>query len=577
MSYCTISQVSGVDRCTRGTACLCGHLHSEGKTHVGSGTLYHPPGFTGISSSSSGAQAARLVDMPFEARQPEPMQRSGAFDNPQYTEVTHNASSSITHYRRFAPNQPEVTQPFPTPPRDVRDHDDDRPNSIEPANFLESMFSLAWAEDQPNRARTPQAHGLIEPAEPDVDSDAPEEPDPVQSAMVGFLSLDRNVESNSLPFILQAYSAWMNIFLFEPLRVADIFRNDISHSYVLGEDYRQLMNLLAVTVYDVTRSSDYDPVNSPSSFMSEVILRRRLGEAGARVETSRDRDRRLAQDAMLKTCEFIAGLCNIGSLSRILSFMQFTAPIFRRACPGPLDELANLPALLVSMVAPLQFFSTFDVLLGALTGRPMFFRYAVNFSPELPEALFLLENGPGMRWKYGFPDRLLLTLGKMNGLYEDFGPNVPIQLVDELEEEIKRTQPIVSDMDSPVLAMGRMVVQECWILAALIYLYMGLCGASSTDARVAKVRTKFMRVLASVRPRRNVDSFLVFPMIILGLATNNWDERTTIQQRLLGVPECSRPGIFGNDFVRMLGHVWSKGSRVVWSDLRQACWEVSGM
>ncbi|KAL5641811.1 hypothetical protein ACGC1H_002037 [Rhizoctonia solani] len=558
------------------------------RTHSGAGMSYYGPRFTEISSSVSGTQGAtqatRLVDTPFKVRQAESVERPQTFDSPRLTETTHGASSMIS-YQNVAPHrsssQPEVIQQPLTPPytpHDLFGCGGHRPVSLEPAGFLESIFSLAWPDDQPNRvSRTPERHRSIESSKSDVDSDEPEALEHVQGAMVGFLPLDRNVESNGLPFVLQAYATWMSIFLFEPLRVVDFFRNDVSRSYVLGEEIRRLMKLLATTIYEQTRSSDYDPVRSPSSTMTEAILRRRLSEAGAHIEISRELDRQVALGAMLKTCEFIAGLCRTGSLSRTLSFMQYAAPIFRRACPGPLDELVNLPTLLASMVTSLRIYSTFDVILGSLTGRPMFFRYAVNFSPEVPESLFFLENGPGMRWKFGFPDRLFLTFAQMNGLYEDYGPSVPKQVVDELEAEIKRTKPIVSDMDAPVLAMGRMVVQECWILAALIYLYMGLCGAYSTDARVVRVRTKFMRILALVRPKRSVDSFLVYPMIILGLAADNWDERTIIRQRMLGVSECSRLGTLGNEFIRMLDHVWSKGSPAVWGDLRQACWEVSGV
>ncbi|CAE6382571.1 unnamed protein product [Rhizoctonia solani] len=589
MSYNAISQFNCLDCRKRGTVCLCDHLNRECRTHVGAGTLDYRPMRTEILSyaavTQDTTQTALLVGMRFESRQPEPMKRPQVFNNPRLTKTAHGASSMKTKCLQFDPyhssSQLAATQQPLTPPYtpdDLLSCEDHCPKSLEPAGFLESIFSLGWPGDQPNRvSQSLQAHRSIEPSQSDVNSDEPEDPEHVQGAMVGFLSLDRNVESNGLPFILQAYATWMSLFLFEPLRVVNIARNDVSRSYILGGEYRQIMNLVAITVYEHTRSSDYDSVRSPYSSMAEAILRRRLSLAGAHAGTSRDVDRQMALLAILRTCEFIAGLCDMGSLSRALSFMQYMAPVFRRACPGPLDGLVNLPTVLTSMGSSIQFYATFDVVLGVLTGRPMFFRYAVNFSPEVPESLFFIENGPGMRWKFGFPDRLLLTFARMNGLYEDFGTSVPNQLVDELKEEIERTRPIVSNMDAPALAKGRIVVQECWILAALIYLYMGLCGACSTDAGVASVRTRFMRTLALVEPKRSVDSFLVFPLVILGLAADDWDERIMIRRRMLGVSECTRPGTLGNDFLRMLDSIWSKRSPVVWSDLRQACWEVSGV
>ena len=102
----------------------------------------------------------------------------------------------------------------------------------------------------------------------------------------------------------------------------------------------------------------------------------------------------------------------------------------------------------------------------------MFFRYTVDFTPEVPESLFFLVDAPGYRWACGIPDRLLMTLAEMNGLLEDFGPHVPTQVVSELEAEIKRMKPIVESSAEPHLFVRRTAVQQSWFLAALIYLYM---------------------------------------------------------------------------------------------------------
>jgi hypothetical protein len=152
--------------------------------------------------------------------------------------------------------------------------------------------------------------------------------------------------------------------------------------------------------------------------------------------------------------------------------MQVVAPVFRRACPDPLTGLINLPALLSTINLQLQYYGALDVMLSTLTGRPMFFRYNVEFTPDAPESLFLLEDGPSLRWLYGVPDRLLLTLAKMNTLIEDFGPYVEQETVDELEREIKSVVPLVGPSSEPALVLGRITVQECWCLAALIYLHM---------------------------------------------------------------------------------------------------------
>ncbi|KDN33082.1 hypothetical protein RSAG8_13829, partial [Rhizoctonia solani AG-8 WAC10335] len=91
-------------------------------------------------------------------------------------------------------------------------------------------------------------------------------------------------------------------------------------------------------------------------------------------------------------------------------------------------------------------------------------------------------NGPGTRWVYGVPDRLIILFARMNALLEEFGSGVDPRVIRELEAEIKEVKAIVMVSTDPSLAVGRLVVQECWRQAGYMYLYMGLCGADSHDA-----------------------------------------------------------------------------------------------
>ncbi|KEP45540.1 putative fungal zn(2)-cys(6) binuclear cluster domain protein, partial [Rhizoctonia solani 123E] len=112
----------------------------------------------------------------------------------------------------------------------------------------------------------------------------------------------------------------------------------------------------------------------------------------------------------------------------------------------------------------------------------MFFRYEVNYPPHLSDTSFSTDDGLGLRgW---------------------------------LEEEIRSKRAIVAAGVDPSPSMGRIVVQEGWRLAALIFLFMALCGADSKDARVTKVHSKFMKLYTGVEARRIPDPFLVLPMLI---------------------------------------------------------------
>jgi hypothetical protein len=152
--------------------------------------------------------------------------------------------------------------------------------------------------------------------------------------------------------------------------------------------------------------------------------------------------------------------------------MQAAAPIFRRACPDPLDELVHLPRLLLHLDVSLRYFSTMDVLLSVLTNRPMFFRYNVTFTSDITESMMYIDNHLGSQWVYGVPDRLVVILAQINALWEDFGNYVDGKIITELELKIRSFTPVVGVSIEPTLSVGRLVVQECWRQAALIYLYM---------------------------------------------------------------------------------------------------------
>ncbi|CUA76463.1 Ferric reductase transmembrane component 4 [Rhizoctonia solani] len=455
-----------------------------------------------------------------------------------------------------------------------------------PGSFLDSTFSLAWPSDQ-LRQTSPQ---LTAPSQLDDDVDESDDLEDVQSAVIGFLALDQTVESNGLPFVLQGCATWLSYSTYEPLSVVQSARNDILRTYVMGEQPRQILHLLTNTVNELTRSAEYDPAESTCFLALEAIFQQILAEAGAHIESTRGLNQQQANEAMLFVNQASARLtvypidlspskwiftkCRVESLTNILAFLQLAAPIFRRACPDPLDGFINLPTLFTTTNPVLYYYIMMDVLLAMLTVRPMFFRYTVRFTPEAHESLFSGVEGRSLRCTCGIPDRLVMMFAYMNGLFEDFGSYIPKHMTDELEQDIKRMKPIVGVSTEPFLMIGRMVVQQAWFQAALIYLYMGLCGYDSTDARVVTARSRFIKLLASTKPQRTIDSFMVFPLVILGVATESQEERNMVRQRMLGVPECARPGRMGNDFVRMLENIWSKRCPVVWSDLRGACWEV---
>ncbi|CAE6462085.1 unnamed protein product [Rhizoctonia solani] len=331
------------------------------------------------------------------------------------------------------------------------------------------------------------------------------------------LTLDRNVESNTLPFILNAYASWAIQMMFDPLRIIQIGRVYVLQHHAASESARWNLKLVSDFAWAAGGSTAYDLDNlSTASFtVFQTRMCQQFLTATCTNKSHESLDQHTASEIFTFAHELFSMAFKYLPLSNILSLMQLGAPVFRRACPGAQQGLVHLPSLLLQKDLSLRYYSTFDVLISVITNRPMFFRYDVSFTPELPESRMHIQDYLGMQWFYGVPDRLIVTLARMNALREDYGDCLDITIIRELELEIGSFQPVLGKSDEPMLIVSRLVVQECWRQAAYIYLYMSLCGANSLDARVKLAQARFMELFRGVKPGRNPDVFLILPIAIV--------------------------------------------------------------
>ncbi|KAF8708461.1 hypothetical protein RHS03_04447, partial [Rhizoctonia solani] len=366
----------------------------------------------------------------------------------------------------------------------------------------------------------------------------------MDTRLCGTLVLDKNVESNSLPFVLQSWpeSRW------RMFKLSNIVVSAVGSTECTLQDFETLESHMHSTVTTVI----------------------------SKFGNNREADRTKALLSIANTYEFISIALKIAPLSKLVKVMQLVAPIFRRACPDSQDRPADLPTLLTQTNINVRYYAMLDVLLGAVINRPMNFRYETAIMPGID-----IENSPGMRWVYGIPDRLAIILARMNGLLEDFGSNVDHRIIKELEAGISSVETVVSAPDDSNLDFGRLVVQECWRQVAYIYLYMGLCGANSHDVRVVDAHATFMDIFLRANPGRTPDSFLILPFPVLGIATRHPHDQELLRRRMLALPECSRRGTTGNQFIRMLEAIWGSinesGQPTTWSDLRLASLYIAGV
>ncbi|KEP50084.1 fungal-specific transcription factor domain protein [Rhizoctonia solani 123E] len=551
---------------------------------------YYGPSWGSNTSSSEPATPAEWTNIEYFFSPPTPGSHPFLTSYPP-------RSTSPTPVPRQVPTPPyhptdigafdEVPRTFLPPQIDVR-----QSMTTGQASLFDALLSLARPEDNVNLSRVSSSLHYASlaigpmPAEPfdnskyNVDRsiahhDQIEPEDAHDAHIVGAklcdaLALDKKVKSNTLPFLLLSYALWMRQFLFEPVRIIPLAREYIIEEYSEGLAARGRMMAISNAVRAITGSTGY-------TLEAFEVLEPHMYQELARVPSTFGRDpatdRFEALLAMSTTYEVRTSL-----------FHQHLA----HHLPVHLGSGQSIPSQQSSQShasrrshLPLRYFAMLDVLLNAVIGRPMNFRYDTCFTPGVYASVFDLEQGPGPRWCYGVPDRLVIIFARMNALLEDFGSGVDMREVRELEAEIKEVKPIVVASADPILAVGRLVVQESWRQAAYIYLYMGLCGANSHDARVIKAHDDFMEVFVRTKPGRIPDSFMVLPLPILGIATRHPDDQELLKRRMLALSECARRGTTGNQFIRMLECIWGlvndSGRPTSWSDLRLASLYVAGV
>ncbi|CCO33644.1 hypothetical protein BN14_07729 [Rhizoctonia solani AG-1 IB] len=331
---------------------------------------------------------------------------------------------------------------------------------------------------------------------------------------------DANSPSNALPFVLQCYARWVNFVVFDPLRVIGAMKDGVINQFSNSEAARSriilVANILGQTP-DPDHVVDMFKASKALDLMMEMILIKRFASP----------------------------------LATVLTLMEVAAPVFRRACPESPEQLVNLPNVLLSGNVNLQNFVVIDILLSVTMARPMLFKYDTTYTPDTFHRL--MSGECGFEWLYGIPDQFIVLFAWINSLAEDYGPNVDPQYITRIEDHIREAKTKSSGTPSSDAV---------------------LCGACADDPRVMKCMRSFIRLVDGVEPGRNPDFFLFIPIITIGAFVQNEEDRSLIRERLLGLRECSIPGVAGNVCLRALAHVWEQadfGQRAPgWGDLTAA-------
>ncbi|KAH7323310.1 hypothetical protein B0J17DRAFT_682898 [Rhizoctonia solani] len=402
-------------------------------------------------------------------------------------------------------------------------------------------------------------------------------------------TLARNAESNTLAFVLQSYARWFASTVYDPLRIVQLAKHNIMRQITSSEPTRARVILVANAFRMLGSTVDLNARGASLLTMLRTEVQQDLTLFNSKLpETDRERDMAAALQVLENILEVVSVHFYTSPLPTVLALLQATAPVFRRSCPEPPEQLVNLPRMLIEPGLYRRYFAVMDVGLSVVTDRPQLFRYDVSYTADVRERMIRLDYTAdyGLEWLYGIPDRFILLFAWINGLREDFyGREVDPDIVIRVEEQIRNERVgqnlhTVGDSD-PVFRIRRLVVQEVWRQVVYIFLYMALCGASASDPRVEKAFSVMMRLVRETKPARNPDAFLFIPMLACGVAARNGKDRETFKQRMLAVRECSVPGIVGNGGVYVLKDVWERtdaeGRPAVWADFSTSYRRVVGI
>ncbi|KAL5641825.1 hypothetical protein ACGC1H_002048 [Rhizoctonia solani] len=410
--------------------------------------------------------------------------------------------------------------------------------------------------------------------------DEDNDPEGVQFLLYLTPALDKNAKSNALPFVLHCYSQWALVRVFEPLKLVYTMRDQVI-AHFSSETTRTRTILIANVMDMFAKKLAVD--DTRKSILNQLILN--VQQSGVCFTATPpsfvpDLDRQNAMHTLEGMLEIFSLQIATQSISACIQSLDYAAPIFRRACSEPPEQPVNIANILLQSNLNLRNFAIFDIIQSITTGRPTYIRYEVPFSLELCKRIYQMQDSIGLRWLHGFPDQFILLFAWIISMCEIRGASDNVELVTWIETNLPQIKIALDESGDPLLRIGRMVVQECWRFAVLIFLYMVLGQAHAHDSRVIRARKGFMRLVRGVRPGRNPDAYLFTPMAIAGVATTEARDQDTLRQRILGVHECAQPGTVGNDVMLELEDIWARtreqGRPAVWSDLRIACFRVTG-
>ncbi|CUA74879.1 hypothetical protein RSOLAG22IIIB_11547 [Rhizoctonia solani] len=265
----------------------------------------------------------------------------------------------------------------------------------------------------------------------------------------------------------------------------------------------------------------------------------------------------------------------------MISNSSISYTIFRRGVPIFLQlaiKFANLwqDDSTISLSRTLHFegyelanFVVLDTIASLAFGIPSLIRYdtTIYSADHKPQRFQFLEP------VYACPIIVFMALAQVNEcrvsrlMGQD---NKASENMEEYETAVRNWKPRVDYGDPPSELIARLAVQESWRQAALIYLYMGMCGVDSSDSRVQSLVRQVAELASTIEAGSALEAHLFIPCLIAGVAARKEKHRMVLRKKIQVSQGTDARLLRGADFIFVLDHLWhgvaAGGNPVLWDD-----------
>ncbi|CEL61374.1 hypothetical protein RSOLAG1IB_09977 [Rhizoctonia solani AG-1 IB] len=183
------------------------------------------------------------------------------------------------------------------------------------------------------------------------------------------LALDRTVESNSLPFVLQCHAQWIPFAYFDPKIVIYQTKGTIISQFSESLASRFRLVLFSELMRTLVKYKILDEGGKRILQLLGGDIRRDVADYQVQRWPMDQREREHANRALDHVIDLAAIQLIVAPLASTLHLLRMAAPVFLNACPPP--HPPHVASIMLGNSMNLKGFVVADVIFGIATGLPL--------------------------------------------------------------------------------------------------------------------------------------------------------------------------------------------------------------